>query len=451
MFMTFVGLCISFIIVCFDLSGTAVLLPAMHRAIHLSFSEVQWIINIYVIMMASITLIAGKLANRIGYKYIFLIGLVIFAGGSFLCGFAQSAIMEIAGRTLQGIGAAIIFPIGVAIVKHLSPDDKVSTNIGFFIAFNATMFAIGGFIAGLFTHYLTWRYFFYINIPISAVAFIVIAFAMKKITHREKIPIDWIGLLLIIVSVLSLVFGLMNAPVYGWLSWWIIGAFAVFIISTALFIWLQIKTSHPLIKFSILKNPHLNSLLFITACMQAGFMTLMFFMLFVQMNWKFTPIEAGLIGAFSGAAMVIISIIHGTLVKWFSEQVVFFVGQLFVFVGLILMTLSVYFGFVWLMIGLFSFGLGMPTLLASAITFAFEMVKAEDQAITSSLVFSVRFIGGSVGFAIQGSIIGLSMIHLQKHHMFKTLHFFIAMLVITIFSLIATILSTKFLFFKRTI
>ena len=227
MIWNFIAICIAYIIVMFDILGTSVLLPKMQPALNLSFAQMQWVINIYVIVIASMILVAGKLANRIGYRRFFLQGIVIFAAASLVCGFATNAEWEIIGRALQGIGASIIFPVGVAIMKRISPPDRTSEYLGFFLSITAATFAFGGTVAGLFADYWNWRFFFFLNVPVAIFAYVLLSFCLKRMITPERVPIDWLGLIVLLITIIGFVFGFMNAPLYGWNSWWIIGSLIV--------------------------------------------------------------------------------------------------------------------------------------------------------------------------------------------------------------------------------
>jgi EmrB/QacA subfamily drug resistance transporter len=442
---TYLGLYFAFILVCLDLTGTAVLLPAMRHSLSLSFSEIQWIINIYLVMMASVVLVSGKIANRVGFKNLLIFGLIIFGVGSVFCASAPGFVLEIVGRALQGIGAAVIFPISIAIIKHIAPPEKASTYLGFFIAFNSILFALGGFIAGFFAQYLTWRYFFFVNIPIVILACLIIGFSMKKIVHRESFPIDLFGLLLLIVCILSLVFALMDAPLLGWSSWWIMGALIVSVVCLVSFILFELHLAHPLIRFSLFSNVRLTFIMIILASMQATFMTITFFTIFVQMNWHFSAVSAGFLGVITGFSMTFFATIHGKVAARISESRTFFLGQLFLFIGLCFMSAAIYLGFVWLAIGLFLLGLGIPTIAASAFTLGLEMVPKREHAIVSSMIYAARYIGGAVAFALQGSIVNTDRAHFNQYHRINSHYFFIAMIVITVFGGIAALMSTLFL------
>ncbi len=444
MFWSFLAILIAYLAVTFDILGIGVLLPKMQPDLSLSFSQMQWVVNIYIIVMAGMILIAGKLANRIGYRRIFLNGIVIFAVGSVFCGAAHSAAMELIGRGIQGIGSAIIFPVGIAIVKRISPPDKTSEYMGFFISMTTSALAFGGTISGMFVQYWSWRFFFYLNIPVAVIAYIALTFCLKPMIQRERIPIDWFGLILLFIAIVGIVFGFMNMPLYGWHSVYILAAFIIALVSLLTFIVWQLRVKFPLIKFSLLRNHRINSLLLGLACMQAGFMMFNFIMIFVQTNWHFDPIKAGMLGFIAGIPMVLVSAFHGRIAKSVSEARALLLGAVAMLLGFLLLIMSAYYGFPWLFFSLILLGIGLPTLLTSGLALSMEMTKEKDHALLSSMIYSARYIGAAVGFAIESLLININGHHFNKTHTILVNHYVMAILAAVVFSLVSVFLAAGY-------
>lgn len=443
---SFLAILIAYLAVTFDILGIGVLLPKMQPALSLSFSQMQWVVNIYIIVMAGMILIAGKLANRVGFRRLFLNGIVIFAIGSVFCGAANGAVMELVGRGIQGIGSAIIFPIGVAIVKRISPPDRASEYLGFFISMTTSALAFGGTISGMFVQFWNWRFFFYLNIPIAVIAYVALTICLKPMIQRERVPIDWLGLVLLFIAIVGTVFGFMNMPLYGWKSVWILGAFAVAIIALIAFSVWQLRVKFPLIKFSLLRNHRINSLLIGLACMQAGFMLFNFIMIFVQTNWGYDPIKAGMIGFIVGVPMILVSAFHGRIAQVFSEARSLLLGAIAMLLGFILLIFSAYHGFPWLFFSLILLGVGLPTILTSGLALSMEMTREKDHALMTSMIYSARYIGAAVGFAIQSLLINVSGHHFNTTHTILVNHYVMAICAAVIFSVVSVVLAAGYFY-----
>jgi MFS family permease len=439
---TLIAMAIAYVIVCLDITGTAVLLPAMHKSFDMLFSEMQWIINIYVVVMAACLLVAGKLAVRIGYKNLMIIGLLIFAFGSWMCGFAGSVDFEIAGRAVQGIGAAVIFPIAMAIIKATAPKNKLPFFLSMMLAINSFSFSSGGLVAAFIHHISTWRWFFYINIPIALFAAALIAFAMRPIVIRSKIKIDWIGLILLFFSILLVVFALMDGPMLTWSSYWVIGSFVLAFICFALFVLNELKVSVPLIEMSILRDGMLTRIFITVAIMQVAFMLFNFIAIFVQVNWHFSVLAAGAIGLYIGGALLVMTLLVKPMLKIISEHTMMLYGQIAVLLSVICYAVSLHTGFVMMAIGLILFGASLPWLLIPSLSISMSRVSEDNQAMASSLIYAWRYVGGAIGFAIQGSIINAHR-HFNQHQVMSVNQFFYAMLVVVFFAVIGLLLMIK--------
>jgi EmrB/QacA subfamily drug resistance transporter len=173
-----------------------VALPSMARDLGVGLSELQWIVTGYALTFASVMLTGGKLADLLGRRLIFVVGLVIFTGASLACGLAESGEFLIGARIVQGVGAALMNPATLSIIAATFPPHQRGTAIGIWAGVSALALAIGPLIGGLLTQHLNWNWIFFVNVPIGILA-IAASFVLIKESKDESLEqrLDLPGLL----------------------------------------------------------------------------------------------------------------------------------------------------------------------------------------------------------------------------------------------------------------
>src|SRR5438552_4948241 len=205
-----------------------VALPTMQRDLHVSISQLEWVVIAYALTFASLLITGGKLADLYGRRRIFVVGLVIFSLSSLACGLASSAGFLIGARAVQGVGAALMNPATLSIIVATFAPKQRGQAIGIWAGVSALALAIGPLAGGLITQHLNWNWIFFINVPIGALA-IAAAYAFieeSRDTSHEQRP-DVPGLFTSALSLFTLSYALIEANTYGWTSGRIVAAFAV--------------------------------------------------------------------------------------------------------------------------------------------------------------------------------------------------------------------------------
>jgi EmrB/QacA subfamily drug resistance transporter len=201
-----------------DLSVVSVALPQIHRSLHSSFSDLQWVYDAYALTLAIFLVAAGSTADRIGRKRVFLVGFAVFTAASLACGLAGDAAALSAFRAVQGVGAATMFAVGPAL---LGREFHGKERAGAFAAFGAAAglaVAIGPLIGGALTTALSWRWIFLINVPIGVLAIAVGALRVHESRNPRARTADWGGLISFSVALGALVFATIRGPEQGWSS-----------------------------------------------------------------------------------------------------------------------------------------------------------------------------------------------------------------------------------------
>ena len=238
-----------------DFFAVQVALPDMAQDLDTTVVDLQWVISGYMLSLASFLIVAGRLADILGRKTWLLLGVGLFATASLLGGASVSAEMIIGMRLIQGIGAAIIMPVSMAIVTNAFPAKQVQRAVGYVLAIAAVGQASGPLLGGVFTEYLSWRWVLWVNVPVSAVAALLIAVSVKQ-SYDESVGrrIDWVGLVAIVASVGVFTYGIDGAAEWGWLDPRTLGCVGAGLIALAAFIHRENRTSTPLLDLSLFRN-----------------------------------------------------------------------------------------------------------------------------------------------------------------------------------------------------
>ncbi|KTD18557.1 multidrug efflux system protein [Legionella lansingensis] len=258
-----------------DYTIVATALPFIQKELNASVLELQWVMNIFGMILCMFLIAAGQAGDLFGRKRVFFLGFALFAGGALGAGGSPSIEWLIFFRALQGFAVAIIFTIGVALLPQAFPEEEQAKAIGVYSAFNGAGLAIGPFLGGVLISFLSWRWVFWINIPIIIIGILMCAFTLKPSPKpEEKVKFDWTGLFLLMVGLGSLVYGIISGEQYGWnltLTW---ASILVGIIGLFFLIIYENKTIHPLLDLSLFKE--VNPILAALICWSAGILTFIF-------------------------------------------------------------------------------------------------------------------------------------------------------------------------------
>lgn len=237
-----------------DTTVMNVALPAIQSSLNTQLNSLSWALNIYTILFASLTISLGKIAEHFGINKTYIIGLIIFICGSTISASAHNLNILISGRALQSIGAVLVFPlsmtIGISIVD-ISTRKKVIAILGITQGLAA---ALGPTIGGCLTQFLSWRWIFIINIPLSIISVIICLFNLELHETKQNVPIDFIGSLLSMIMLFSLTLGLVQGRTWGWHSLIIVTLFIASSISLILFIVCEQKSVYPMMPLELFKN-----------------------------------------------------------------------------------------------------------------------------------------------------------------------------------------------------
>ena len=238
-----------------DETVVGVALPSIRDDLAMGQVASHWVVNAYLLVFASLIVGAGRLSDIVGIRTLFLVGAAIFGLGSFACGFATSGAWILTARAVQGIGAAIIFPLALAIIGAVFPAEERGKALGI-VSMIATFFiAAGPFVGGLLTDVLSWRWIFWINLPFVAAIGLIIAAVWREARDSVKTPrFDTAGLVVLVAGMAMLVGGVMQGPEWGWGDIKVLILLAAGIAVLIAFVVVERRVADPLVDMSLFRN-----------------------------------------------------------------------------------------------------------------------------------------------------------------------------------------------------
>ncbi|MGR5986269.1 MDR family MFS transporter [Bacillus cytotoxicus] len=370
-------------------------------------SLMTWLVTAYMLTSTTIVPIAGKLADLLGRRNVYMTGLIIFMIGSALCGMANGMTELIIFRGIQGLGGGIMMPMAMIIIGDMFTGKERAKWQGIVGALYGLASVIGPQVGGWIVDAVNWRWVFYINLPVGIVATIFIAMGLHSHKQTGPIKIDIAGIFTMIVGVVSLLLALtFGGKDYAWDSWQIIGLFSLALIGIVSFVFVETKAEEPILPMHFFKNRTFTLLNAIGFFMSIGmFGAIMFVPFFMQGIVGVSATESGTIMTPMMITMIVTSIIGGRLVLKVGVKPQIIVGMLIMAGGFwLLTTMDMHTSKLvatsyMIIIGL-GVGLVMPT-LTLALQESFP--KKNLGVVTSSSQF-FRQIGGTFGITILGSI-----------------------------------------------
>lgn len=418
------ALMIAMLLSALDQSIVATALPQIASDLH-GLTKLSWVVTAYLITSAIAMPIYGKLGDLYGRKKIFQISILIFLAGSALCGLSQSMNELIFFRALQGIGAGGLMSLVLAIIGDVIPPRQRGRYQGYFGAVFGISSVAGPVLGGLlantnsFMGITGWRWIFYINVPLGALALMLVAARLHLHQPEQKENhIDYGGAVLLAVSVISLVYVSVWAGVdYTWTSWQILSLIATTIVFGALFIWREHRSPEPMIPMHLFKSDIFTvSTLLSFASGLAMFATIIYIPMYQQIVRGWSPTKSGLLMLPMVVGMMTASLGSGKLITKFGKYRIFpIIGTLVLMLGLWLFShLGLATNYVLLSIWMIIIGLGLGQLFQVPTLAVQNSVERQNMGTATSTVAFSRSIGGALGGAIFGTILTSRLVHYLK-------------------------------------
>ncbi|PWV56466.1 MFS transporter [Chitinophaga sp. S165] len=394
------------------IDGTAlnVVLPAIQKSMHASGTDLFWILNAYLLMLAALMLIGGSLGDKLGRKKIFITGILIFIGGSAACGMAADVLWLIIFRMLQGIGGALMIPGSLSLISSSINEDERGKAIGTWSAFTTVVTIGGPILGGALADAGYWRYIFFINVPIGIVAVIILwTKVQESIADDKDKTLDLKGAAAITLGLIAVTFGFLRIPETG-LNGQVLASLVVGILLLTTYIFIERRSSHPMMPLSLFKNMTFSGANLLTFFLYAG---LGAGMLFLSLNLVqaqgYDQLQSGLTFLPFTVLMVLVARFAGTLADKYGPRLLLTIGPAIAGVGLLMLSFvgqtpgpSAYFRTFFP--GILVFGLGMSFTVAPLTATVMGAVSDHFSGTASGINNALSRIAGVFANAIFGAL-----------------------------------------------
>jgi EmrB/QacA subfamily drug resistance transporter len=386
-----------------------VAIPTIQRDLHLSVAGLEWIVSSYLLVLAGLLLVGGRLADVYGRRRVFLAGLAIFTLSSLTAGLAGSGGVLIGARAVQGLGAALLMPATLAIIGHAFTDVRERTAaIGIWSAIGALGLALGPVIGGLISQHIHWGWIFLINVPIGVVTFaIAIPSIAESRADLESRRLDIPGLVTSAIALTSLTYALIEGHDRGWTSGLIIGAFALAVAATAAFLAIESRVRQPMVQTAVFRARELSGGTVTMMIWAFGVLGIYFFTsLYLQGTLGFSPTKAGLAFVPMALFVVLASTSAARVSSLIGRHRTVAVGVLLMVAGLLLFArLGAGASFGSLLPGFSVFGIGIGLMNVPLTTAVLDGLPAEQAGIASALLNNSREVAGLLGITVIGAVL----------------------------------------------
>ncbi len=392
-------------------------LTKMMAAFGTSVDKIEWVLTAYLLVFAVVLPSSGWIADHLGYKKSYFLGLFFFTLGSLLCSLSMNENMLIVFRVIQGAGAGFIMPVGMAIITREFPPEQRGMALGFWGVASAASISLGPMFGGYLIDSFSWHAIFDINVPIGIVAMASTLIILREYKTQKARSFDLLGFITMTVFLVSLLLALSDGNAAwntgGWSSNFILTCFAIAFVSFVIFLATELTVEHPIIDLRILKNRNFamaNIMLFIFGL--AFFGNSFLLPLYLQNSLNYTALQAGLVFFPVGIIQAFMSPVAGWMTDKLNPKIPIFVGIILTFFSMYLykdLSLTTEHSAIMLPLIIRGFGLGFMFIPLS--TLAINDISKEKMAQATGLFNTIRQVGGSFGVAILGTLLTRRVIY----------------------------------------
>jgi EmrB/QacA subfamily drug resistance transporter len=384
-----------------------VALPTISRELGAGVSELQWIVDGYVLLFASLLLTGGIVGDRYGRKKVFLLGLAVFTIASALCGISQSTGQLIASRMLQGAGAALLMPGTLSIITVTFPPHERAKAIGLWAGTSAFALALGPTVGGLMVEHLGWQSVFFLNLPIGIVAFFIATRTVTESTSEVTRELDLPGLFLGSAALLGATYGLIEANERGWSDPVIVASLAASAVLGIAFLLHERRSPKAMLPLSFFRIPAFTAGNTVAFSISLGMFATFFFMsLYMQLIRGYTPFEAGVRFLPMTAIIIVTAPNAGRYASKHGSRIPMTYGLILAGSGLLILSrLSVDTPYLLMLPVFVIMGHGIGSTMAPMTAAVMNAVGPQRAGLGSATTNTSREVGGLFGIALLGTIL----------------------------------------------
>lgn len=396
-------------LVVFDETVLGVALPTIQAELGMSQLAAHWAVNAYLLTFTCCVAVGGRLGDSFGHRDVFLAGIVLFGLASLTAGFAQTGGWLIGARAAQGVGAALVFPSSFAIMTRTFPPERRGVAFGIQTTVGGLFMSTGPLIGGLFTELISWRWIFWVNLPVvAAVAVIMLVVWMPSLDSKRAEAesrahgFDTLGLVTLVLGLVALVVALMEGGGWGWAATPTVLLFGGGLVLLALFAVVETRRSAPLIELDLLRIGTFTGGTLVFFMFQFNKMVIFVFVpLYLQSVLQTSPVDAGLAVMIAVLPTLVTSLICGRLIDRFGSRWPLMVGLLFNGAAvMVLAAATAYDSYLLVVAPLIVWGASMPFISVAPRHALMSAVPKSLQSQASGVNLTIQMLGGTIGMAL---------------------------------------------------
>lgn len=404
---TLAVLCLSLVMVVVGNTVLNVALPTLVRDLGATSTQLQWMVDSYGLVFAGLLLTAGALGDRFGRKGALILGLVVFGSASTISAFATSPAQLVITRAVMGLGAAFVMPATLSILTNVFPPHERGRAIGVWAGLAGAGAAIGPIAGGWLLVHFWWGSVFLLNVPIVLTALVAGRWLVPTSRDPRHTELDPVGAGLSILGLSALLYGIIEAPTYGWGDGITLGAFALALVFLVGFAWWELHTDHPMLDFRYFEDPRFSAA---GAAITLVFFAMfgMFFLLtqYLQLVLGYSALGAGLRTLPAAITMGVAAPTAARVVERVGAKRVVAGGLLTVSIGCVLMSrVGVDANYPYFVLALVVLALGMGFTMAPSTASIMSAIPMNKAGVGSAVNDTTRELGGALGVAVLGSIV----------------------------------------------
>jgi EmrB/QacA subfamily drug resistance transporter len=409
------GICsMSLLIVGLDSTIVNVALPSIARSFHSSLSGLQWTIDAYTLVLASLLMLSGSTADRIGRRRVFQLGLLLFSLGSLLCALAPSLNLLIAARVLQAIGGSMLNPVAMSIIRNVFEDPReLAQAIGVWGGTIGISLALGPIVGGALVDSVGWPAVFLVNLPIGLAAIVLTALYVPESRAAHARRLDPVGQILVIVGLATLTYAIIEGPGNGWLSASTLIEFAVAGLAFAALTIYELRRREPLIELRFFSSAPFSGASMIALCAFAALGGFLFLnTLYLQDVRGLSPLHAGLDLIPMAGVTLVVAPISGRMVARRGSRLPLVAGSVALMASAAILTqLSRSTPTAVLLSSYFLFGLGFGLVNPPITHTAVSGMPPSQAGVAAAVASTSRQVGQTLGVAVLGALAGAVAVH----------------------------------------
>ncbi len=382
-------------------------LPAMQSNFHANVADVQWVVESYGLLLAALLLVGGSLGDLFGRRVVFLSGVAIFALSSAACGLAANITQLIAARSMQGVGAALLVPGSLAIISASFDEKSRGQAIGTWSGSTAITTAAGPVLGGWLVEHASWRWAFYINLPIAAAVIVISLWHIPESRSSTAGKVDWLGAALVTIGLGGLVYGFIESSNLGWKSPFVSGSLLLGVAALVLFVIAERKEASPMLPLQLFASRNFTAANLLTLFLYAAIGV--FFFLFPMNLIQVQGYSATMAGAAILPLILLVFFLSrwsGGLVTRYGPRPPLILGPLIVGAGFVFFALAGTNGMYWrsFFLPIVVLGMGLAVTVAPLTTVVMNSVDRDHVGTASGINNAVSRLAGVLAIAALGIV-----------------------------------------------